>query len=196
MIVFLPLVMVRLAIVMMEADALLQQNAAARALLRYYRGTWLDDRVSASRHGATGHRDDGGGRPAAARAPLRYYRGTWLDDRVSASHHGATGHRDDGGGRPAAAEHRGEGAAALLPRHVAGWRLSTSDVECPQGRDTDQQHGGGVAQPTEQSHRLQLPQHIPFDRGPEKRAVDDGDDTETGRHRCTTAATMTEVPRS
>ena len=82
MIVFLPLIMVRLAIMMMEADALLQQNAAARA-------------------------------------PLRYYRGTWLDDRVSASHHGATGHRDDGGGRPAAAERRGEGAAALLPRHVA-----------------------------------------------------------------------------
>ena len=42
MIVFLPLMMVRLAIVMMEADALLQQNAAARAPLRYYRGTWLD----------------------------------------------------------------------------------------------------------------------------------------------------------
>ena len=49
-IVFLPLIMVRPAIVMMEADALLQQNAAVRALLRYssdamvryYRGTWLD----------------------------------------------------------------------------------------------------------------------------------------------------------
>ena len=39
--------------------------------------------------------------------------------RVSAAHDGATGHRDDGGGRPAAAERRGEGAAALLPRHVA-----------------------------------------------------------------------------
>ena len=30
---------------------------------------------------------------------------------------------------------RGEGAAALLPRHVDGWRLSASDVECPQYRD-------------------------------------------------------------
>ena len=41
-IAFLPLMMVRPAIVMLEEDALLQQNAAARALLRYYQATWLD----------------------------------------------------------------------------------------------------------------------------------------------------------